>query len=90
MHTLVGFRTFGNFCRILTITPCFWAFGKFCFENWGVFCNFSYNVWEFGWIEPHRHTAGGLKPDFRCMVISVLNRHGIMSEEYNKTAFGFG
>ena len=39
-------------------------------------------------IEPDRHTTGRLIPDFRCLIILVLNRHGIMSEEYDKLSLG--
>ena len=53
----------------------------------------DYIVLEF---EELSHTAGRLISDFRCMVILFLNRHGIMSEEYDilliacTMVFGFG
>ena len=45
-------------------------------------------VLDFGLIEPHCHTAGRLIPEFRCMVILVVNRHGAMNVEYDKPSFG--
>ena len=44
---------------------------------------------EFGWIEPHDHTAGGPIPDLTCWVVLVWNRHGTMTEEYDNLSFGF-
>ena len=38
--------------------------------------------------ESHRHTAGRLMPEFRYLVIFVLNRYGILSEEYNNLVLG--
>ena len=44
----------------------------------------DYGSLGFGLIEPHRHTTARPIPNFRCTVVLILNRHGIMSEEYYK------
>lgn len=39
-------------------------------------------------MESHRHTSGKPMPELRYLVMGVLNRHDIMSEECNMLSLG--